>query len=104
MAALLFRMLAMIAIVLMPLAMTGAPAAAQGPGDPAHCSSNEQPQPEPAPGDMQDAGCFACAGLPAIADPRVGDLLVPAIRKVIVAAHVFEGIEPELATPPPRPV
>ena len=107
MAAAFLRLLVIAAFVLMPFGMTGASAgtvpipadhSAMGMGA-GHC--DEQPAKEKAPSAKMD--CTAtCTALPA-ADvwvPR--STLKPTAPRAIAIAAPFSGIEPEIATPPPR--
>ena len=105
MAAAFLRLLALAAFVLMPFSMTSANATpmpadhlamAMGAG---HC--DEQPAKEKAPASKMDCAAM-CSALPA------GDIwaplpvLKPTAPPTLVLAAPFSGIEPEIATPPPR--
>ena len=99
----LFRMFALLALVLMPFTMGGAPAeahampAAMAEG---HCGEHPAAPAEPA---MDMAQCMLmCAALPA-ADP-VAVATPEALRAPRQAAFAqqFHGIILEIATPPPR--
>lgn len=103
MAAFLFRLLALVAMMLMPLGMNGAavaaPAAAAS--EATHCGGHEQ-EPSEAPASADHEGCLACAALPALGHDAEAEALRSALPLLISAAHIFHGIEPEIATPPPR--
>ena len=107
MAATFLRLLVIAAFVLMPFGMTGAAASiepmpadhsamAMGAG---HC--DEQPDKDKVPAAKMD--CTAtCTALPA-ADAWVPlPVLKPTAPRTIAMAVPFSGIEPEIATPPPR--
>jgi hypothetical protein len=106
MAAVIFRLLAVVALVLMPLGMAGAPAIAQAmPADHAampmgHCEEQPSKDKAPAPSKMD---CTAmCTALPATDTPLPAPVMrLVALRSATLAAP-FDGIEPEIATPPPR--
>ena len=107
MAAALLRLLALVALVLMPLGMAGAPAVAQQmPMDHAamamgagHC--DEQPEQDKAPPSKMDCAAM-CTALPAADAPAPAPRLRLAAPRAVAIAVPFAGIEPELATPPPR--
>jgi hypothetical protein len=103
----IFRLLALIAIALMPLGMAG-PAMAQPISadhsalamQMGHC--NEQPTKEktPAPSKMD---CTAmCTALPAADSLLPAETIRPLALLTAAIAAPFTGIEPEIATPPPR--
>lgn len=103
----LTRLLTLLAFVLMPFGMTGAPAYAQPVADShsamtmgaGHC--DEHPVKDKAPSSKMD--CTAtCTALPA-ADAWVPlSVLKPTAPRTLAIAAPFSGIEPEIATPPPR--
>ena len=103
MAAMLFRLITLIALVLMPVGMSGTALAAQ-PTVPAaaasHCGGEEHP--EQAPLEQMDAQCMACAGLPASQADAAPERLLPAAPRLIALIPGFAGTEPEIATPPPK--
>ena len=101
MAAFLLRLAALVAVALMPVGMATAPAAAQ-PAPSGHCSGHEEP--EEAPATQMDAGCLGCVALPAAPEPGPAERLVPAVPRLLTLAEGFGGIEPEIATPPPKSV
>ena len=92
------RLLALVALVLMPLSMASAPAAA--PSVAGHCDDQQQPAKAPA---GQQVHCTACAALPAIDTPAPLAKLTPRMPTVIALASFLAGIEPDTATPPPKP-
>jgi hypothetical protein len=107
MAAALLRLLTLVALVLMPLGMTGAPAIAQQmPMDHAglavsegHC--DQQPRQDKSPASKTDCTAM-CTALPATEAPAPAPKLKPAASRTIAIAAPFAGFEPEIATPPPR--
>lgn len=105
MAAYLFRLMALLALALMPFGMTGGAATAQpaAAAETGHCAGHDREQgPEQAPGQAHASGCLACAGLPPLGVSAAAEAIVPAVPRLITAEHAFEGIEPDIATPPPR--
>jgi hypothetical protein len=99
--ALAVKLLALIALVLMPLGM--APAAAT-PAQHAAMPMEHCPDPSPKQAHSGIAGCtMACAGaLPAILSAEAAPLLpveAPAEASPTAQLH---GLHPETATPPPR--
>ena len=101
MASAVLRLLALFALVLMPLSMAGAPASAQPVAEaPAgHC--DDHPQPAKAPAGTQ-VHCTACAALPAIDMAAPIAELAPETPMLIALAGFLTGIEPDTATPPPK--
>lgn len=103
----LTRLLTIFAFVLMPFGMIAAPAAAQAvPVDHSamskgagHC--DEQPGDEKVPAAKMN--CTAtCTALP-LSDAWVPLTIVkPAAPRTLAIAEPFSGIDPEIATPPPR--
>ena len=99
----LTRILTLLALLLMPLGMASAPAAAAIPvagsaGD-GHCDDHRKPEGAPAKAEMH---CTACAALPALDAPRETVALLPDAPMVISLASSVAGFEPEIATPPPK--
>ena len=99
------KLLALLAVLLMPFGMSAVPAAAVH-----HAHAGAMPMehcPEQSPGDTGKPGATECmmacsAALPA-ADLRLVDTGVPAKMPVRpVAVHTLSGIELEIATPPPK--
>lgn len=101
MANLLFRLLALIAIVSMPISGVSAPVMAQAPSaaETGHCSGHQQPA---ADFDQKQAHCTACNALPALAAPWVVEALVPDAPRLLTRIPGIQGVAPELATPPPK--
>jgi hypothetical protein len=124
MTAALLRFLTLLALVLMPFGMAGAPAVAQpmaadhaamamGGGNQGsrlaqhggkiaggHCDEQPVKDNAPAPSKMD---CTAmCTALLAADCPMPGPAMTPVAPRSIAAAVAFAGIEPEIATPPPR--
>ena len=95
------RMVAFLALLAMPLGMAvpagakGTPASASEHG---HCSEDQGEPEAPA---KSSAHCTACAALPAVSLSAVESLLPSAPRTGAVVTP-FDGIELEIATPPPK--
>ena len=105
-ASVMLRMLALIALVIMPFGMTAAPAQAQpvhhamamaGNG---HC--DEQQDQHRAPTRNQTDCAAACTALPAPAEPILARPLKPKAPRAVALVAPFHGIVLEIATPPPR--
>lgn len=97
----------LLALVLMPFGMAGTPANAQPmPANHAmvqqgHC--DEQPDRDKAPHQSsQQMHCAMCAALPASEPPCPSAGLRPAAPRKIATVSPFNGIELEIATPPPK--
>ena len=107
MASAVLRLLTLIALMLMPVGMTGAPAVAQpAPAEHAmaamegHC--DEMPGEEQAP-PMSKMDCMAmCAALPAGFGMAPEPVMKPRAPRAIALSAPFDGIVPEIDTPPPR--
>ena len=107
MAAAFLRLLAIAAFVLMPFGMSGA-AASTGPMPADHSAMatgaghcDEQPDKDKVPAAKMDCTAM-CTALPA-ADTWVPlSVLEPTAPRTLAIAAPFSGIEPEIATPPPR--
>lgn len=98
-------MVALIAVLLMPLGMAAAPAAV-----PHRAATVEMPMqhcPEQGQGRDHKGGfaecTMACSGaLPAVARADDQPILTVGARVAPVAVHRLHGLHPETATPPPR--
>jgi len=104
MASALIRLLALIALLFMPLGMGAAPALALADRHPAmlseygHCG--EQPDQAPA---QQQMDCKAtCIALPAASSPVPVPPDTPTAPRTIGMAVPFTPFVPEIATPPPK--
>lgn len=106
MAAAILRLLALIALTLMPIGMAGAPAVA-GPAPAEHAMAgmahcDEMPAKEPAP-PQSKMDCMAmCTALPASFGAAPAPRMKPVAPRAIAVSAPFSGIEPELTTPPPK--
>lgn len=106
MASAVIRLLALFALVLMPLGMAGAPALAapnhhmMKMSESGHCDEQQDQDQAPASKKMDCAA--ACTALPATgtAGPAAG--LKPKAPRTIAFVAPFSGIVLEIATPPPR--
>lgn len=102
MASSLFRLLAAIAVVLMPLGMASAGAQTAAPDSAAESSPCEgHEEPASAPGDA-DRHCGACIALPALGAPVALAGLLPRGAISTAAAAALLSPAPEVATPPPK--
>ena len=107
MIAVLSRFVLLLALVLMPFGMAGTPANAQPmPANhemvqQGHC--DEQSDRDKAPAhSSQQMHCAMCAALPAAEPPSPSASLRPATPRKIATVSPFNGIDLEIATPPPR--
>lgn len=107
MTAALLRLIMLLALVLMPFGMASAPAMAQpmpanhGLAQAGHC--DEQSDQDKAPSHpSQQVHCAMCAAVPAGQPLTPGAGLRPTAPRIIATVSPFNGIELEIATPPPR--
>ena len=104
----LMKLLALVALVLMPLGMGGAPAVAQPAPDGravmamGHC--DEQQEREKAPASKKMDCAAACTAIPADAAAEPAAILKPKAPRTIALVAPFTGVVLEIATPPPRQV
>ena len=106
MATAVLRLLTLVALVLMPFGMAGTAAIAQpvtanhAVAQQGHCDqqSDQDKAPDHSSHQMH---CAMCAALPAAEPPSPSALLRP-IAPRIATVSPFNGIELEIATPPPR--
>jgi hypothetical protein len=104
MARLIAKLVVLIAVLMMPLGMSAAPAAAH------HGASAAMPMkhcPEQAPSHHSKAGFVECtmacsAALPAVDFPQERHVLVASAPAEPTAAHMLHGLHPDTATPPPK--
>lgn len=101
MASAVLRLLALLALVLMPLSMASATASAQpaATAPAGHCDDHQQPTKAPAGPQVH---CTACAALPAMDAPAEIAEMAPQMPLLIALASFLAGIEPDTATPPPK--
>jgi len=101
-AACLFRLLTILALVLMPIGMILAqPGQAHNQLMSAHCA-NMDSQPElPQPDHKADCA-IACSALPSVASSIDAPPLAPALIQPPALSAAAGGLHPEAATPPPR--
>lgn len=108
MATAVLRLLTLFALVLMPFGMAAAPA--MGQPMPAHHATSstghcdEQPEQGQGPASKQMNCAAMCTAIPAADVPSPLLLLKPIAPRSIALAAPFVGVEPEIATPPPRTV
>lgn len=100
----LAKLLILLAVLMTPLGMSAAPAAAQ------HRASAGMPMqhcPEQAPSHHSKAGFVECAmacsaALPAADLPQDERLLIARPIATPVSASILQGLHPDPATPPPK--
>jgi hypothetical protein len=97
------RLLALFALVLMPLSMASTTASAQPAASAAagHCDEHPQPKPADSPSNAK-MHCTGCTALPAMEAPAPIAELRPEAPMRLRPVEFVDGIEPETATPPPR--
>jgi hypothetical protein len=107
-AARLFRLLTILALVLMPIGMIPgaglmalAHAAQPAQAIPAHCAGMDRPPALPQPDRKADCA-IACSALPSIAPGIDAPRLAPALVQAPLLSPAVGGLHPEAATPPPR--
>ena len=103
MAAVLLRLMALIALVLMPHGLASAPAHAQAAhyGVSAdHCA--DQTDSDKAPASTQVDCAMACSALQAAEAPLQAPVIGPKGPRLLALVTPFAGVEPEIATPPPK--
>lgn len=97
----LVRMLLALALVLAPAGMMGlSAAAAEAPVISSHCADHQGPQ-QRAPADGK-WHCAACVAIPAQAAPEPARGAPVGTRPASGVNNRVTGLEPEVATPPPR--
>ena len=105
MVAALFRVMALLALTLMPIGMASSPATAEtvehaSITQAGHCG--EQPDGKKAPASKSMDCTAACMALPASSSPVPAGPLRPRTPRTISIAKIFTEVVPETATPPPR--
>ena len=100
------RLLTLIAVALMPFGMASAPASVMPlkSVQAGHCDDHKGEQRDLAPAAPAEAKlhCASCTALPALHGSFEPEPLEPAGIEPDVLAGSFGGIQPEIATPPPR--
>jgi hypothetical protein len=101
MASAVLRLLALFALIFMPLSMASAPASAQpsAAAPSGHCDDHQKPSDAPA---GQQMHCTGCAALPAMDAPFPISELQPQTPMELTLVELPAGIVPETATPPPK--
>jgi hypothetical protein len=105
MASVVLRILALMALVLMPLGMISMSASATTMNEVAaarvadHCAEHQMPASAPSEAQMH---CSACAALPAAAATTRLTELITTAPVHIRCTHFVPAFEPEIGTPPPR--
>jgi hypothetical protein len=100
----LTSLFALVALLLMPLGMSGASAAAAS-------STGQETTAAPCDGHGGDNGaapakaeqhCAACIAVPTAGAPQAALALLPTAARSIASATPVLGLEPEVTTPPPK--
>ena len=99
MATRLVRLIAFIAVLLMPIGMAQAPAMEVVPAAAGHCGEHEEPVDAPA---SNSSHCAACSALPTLDSPAPADLAPPNAPPRLIDVAPFHGIDPDTVTPPPK--
>ena len=106
MALTVLRLLTLVALMLMPFGMGAAPAmaqqvsTAQATTSMDHCDKQSDENGAPAP---QQTDCAVmCIAISSAANPTPPPLLQPVAPRSIALATLFVGVEPDIATPPPK--
>jgi hypothetical protein len=98
------RLLALLALVLMPVGMGAAPAAAHAPqvaAEAGHCGDAQQGAPDAPP--VPAADCtVGCAAVAAPAPAQAAATLLPKETPATALIAAITGMEPDIATPPPK--
>lgn len=116
MAAAFLRLLALVALVLMPFGMasTSALAAPADNGhvmamghemaemDKSHCADRQDQNGDDSPISKSMNCMAACAAIPGPGAPPLADPIKPAELRNIFLATRFVAVDPEIATPPPK--
>ena len=106
MALAVLRLLTLAALMLMPFGIGAAPAmaqrvsAAQAAASVDHCDKQSDENSAPAP--KQTDCAVMCIAISNAADPTPPPLLQPVSPRSIALAILFVGVEPDIATPPPK--
>ena len=106
MALAVLRLLTLVALMLMPFGMGAAPAiarqvsATQATASMDHC--DEQSDENSAPAPKQTDCAVMCIAISSAANPTSRPLHQPVALRSIALATLFVGVEPDIATPPPK--
>lgn len=102
MASVVFRFLALIALLFMPMSMGNMAATAHttaaGNAE-SHCQDHQKPA-EKSP--KMDMHCASCSALPAVETLADASDLRPSSPREVFVTDKIAGNEPEIATPPPK--
>lgn len=94
----LWTLIALVALVLMPIGMAAAPAMAQ-PAAAGHCDDHQQPADAP---NSAQVHCTGCASLPVLPAPGTVDSLAPQAPALPALVEAFSGVDPRTDPPPPK--
>jgi hypothetical protein len=96
------RLLALAALLMMPFGVTGptmAAAVSAATAEAGHCAEHGKPAEEPV---KMQVHCNGCSAIAAIEPPAPVAEFRPRAPRLVTAMHPGTGIEPEIATPPPK--
>jgi len=96
------RFLALLALALMPAGMVASPAAGHvtPAAEAGHCEGHGKQSEDPA---ASQAHCATCGALPAFETPGPEAGLIPQAPRSLASMDPILDLEPETATPPPKP-
>ena len=97
----LMQFLALIAVTLMPMGMAAGPALAHDMPvtESGHCKGDEKTSDDPA---KSQTHCTSCSALQPIRDEKPSAGSLPQAPRILAGSGPIFGVEPELATPPPK--
>ncbi len=102
MASAVLKLVAFLAVLLMPLGIATAPAAAEPHSATAasgHCDEHQKPAEAPA---EPQAHCTGCSALPAMEAPAAAGEARPQAPMLLALSDFRAGVEPDTITPPPK--
>ena len=98
----LARLLALVALLLMPLGMASAPANAAPAAQSVAAGHCDDHAPAPDAPIKKPMHCTACAALPAADAPEPSARVLPSAPRWLALSAPINGVEPDIATPPPK--
>lgn len=102
MASALLRLMALLAVLFMPVSMAAAPVAAQPVASSAKAHCEEQRQDRDETGSSKTQHCAACAALAAVGFPTAAASLQPILPLRMASTVWVRKAGPEADTPPPK--